>query len=110
LSAALNLRRCAFDVTSGSGELVSNGTAIFDSSTIILLAALLCNYGLGLCLIDVGTGGSPEAFIDFRVAPRHAAAEILLDKPRAPLGVMAFSKVRVLVQWRSKTLRACSEG
>src|SRR5271170_6355805 len=57
LSATLNLRRCAFDATSGSGELVTKGTANFDSFTMILPAALLCNYGHGLCLIDVGTEG-----------------------------------------------------
>jgi putative transposase len=27
---------------------------------MILLAALLCNYGRGLCLIDIGTEGSLE--------------------------------------------------
>src|ERR1700681_2042443 len=57
LSSALNLRRCALAGTSGSGELVAKGTAILDSVTMILLAALLCNYGRGFCLIDVGTEG-----------------------------------------------------
>src|SRR5271155_249362 len=67
LSAALNLRRCAFDPTSGSGELVTKGTAIFASVMMILPAALLCNYGLGFCLIDVGTEGGVQS-------PQHAAA------------------------------------
>jgi hypothetical protein len=57
LSSAPNLRRCAFSGTSGSDELAPNGTAILASLTMILLAALLCNYGLGFCLIDVGTEG-----------------------------------------------------
>src|SRR5882724_11756912 len=57
LSSALNLRRCALVGTSGSGELVTKGTAIFDSVTMILPATLLCNYGRGFCLIDIGTEG-----------------------------------------------------
>src|SRR6476646_6976193 len=57
LSSAVNLRRCALADTSGSGELVTKGTAILASLTMILLAALLCNYGRGFCLIDIGTEG-----------------------------------------------------
>src|SRR5450756_1922037 len=57
LSSALNLRRCALAGTSGSGELAAKGTAILVSLTMILLTALLCNYGRGFCLIDVGTEG-----------------------------------------------------
>ena len=53
----LNLRRCAFSGTSGSGELATKGTAILASLTMILLATPLCNYGRGFCLIDVGTEG-----------------------------------------------------
>jgi len=60
LSSALNLRRCAFSGTSGSGELVTKGTALLASVTMILLAALLCNYGRGFCLIDIGTEGNGE--------------------------------------------------
>src|ERR1700686_1357089 len=58
LSSALNLRRCAFSGTSGSGELAAKGTTVMASLTMILLAALLCNYGRGFCLIDVGTEGT----------------------------------------------------
>src|ERR1022692_4179674 len=58
LSSALNLRRCAFSGTSGSGELAAKGTTVLASLTMILLAALLCNYGRGFCLIDVGTEGA----------------------------------------------------
>src|SRR5271156_2685782 len=57
LSSALNLRRCAFSGTSGSGELATKGTAILASLTMILLATPLCNYGRGFCLIDVGREG-----------------------------------------------------
>src|SRR5271157_4027077 len=57
LSSALNLRRSGLTGTSGSGELVTKGTAILVSLTMILLAALLCNYGRGKCLIIIGTEG-----------------------------------------------------
>src|SRR5713226_1710630 len=57
LSSALNLRRCALAGTSGSGELATKGIATLASLTMILLAALLCNYGRGKCLIDIGTEG-----------------------------------------------------
>src|SRR5438552_3531596 len=57
LSSALNLRRSGFAGTSGSGELATKGIATLASLTMILLAALLCNYGRGKCLIDVGTEG-----------------------------------------------------
>ena len=46
-----------FAGTSGSGELATKGIATLASLTMILLAALLCNYGRGKCLIDVGTEG-----------------------------------------------------
>jgi hypothetical protein len=58
LSSALDLRRYAFSGTSGSGELAAKGTTVLASFTMILLAALRCNYGRGFCLIDVGTEGS----------------------------------------------------
>ena len=58
LSSALNLRRCALAGTSGSGELAAKGIAVLASLTMILLAALLCNYGRGFCLIDIGTEGN----------------------------------------------------
>src|SRR2546423_15507821 len=62
LSSALNLRRCGFAATSGSGELAKEGTILLASLTMVLLAALLCNYGRGKCLIDIGTEGiAPEA-------------------------------------------------
>src|SRR5258708_38173927 len=57
LSSAPNLRRRAFAGTSGSGGLAKKGTAILVSLTMILPAALLCNYGRRFCLIDVGTEG-----------------------------------------------------
>src|SRR5258708_10042361 len=57
LSSALNLRRSGLAGTSGSGELAAKGTAILVSLTMILLAALLCNYGRGKCLIIIGTEG-----------------------------------------------------
>ena len=59
---ALNLRRCAFSGTSGSGELATKGTATLASLTMILLATPLCNYGRGFCLIDIGTEGSRSRF------------------------------------------------
>src|ERR1700683_2386432 len=57
LSSALNLRRSGLAATSGSGELVAIGTAILVSLTMILLAALLCIYGRGKCLIIIGREG-----------------------------------------------------
>src|SRR5579864_506329 len=57
LSSALNLRRSGLAGTSGS-ELARKGTAILLSLTMILLAALLCNYGRGKCLIIIGTEGN----------------------------------------------------
>src|SRR5713101_7115333 len=57
LSSALNLRRSGLAGTSGSGELATKGTAILVSLTMILLAALLCNYGRGNCLIIYWHGG-----------------------------------------------------
>src|SRR5882762_645406 len=60
LPSALNLRRSGLAGTSGSGELVTKGTAILVSLTMILLAALLCNYGRGKCLIIIGTEGSAD--------------------------------------------------
>src|SRR5258706_4343912 len=57
LSSALNLRRSGLAGTSGSGELATKGTAILVSLTMILLAALLCNYARGKCLIIIGTEG-----------------------------------------------------
>src|SRR5437867_452851 len=71
LSSALNLRRCGLAGTSGSGELVTKGIAILASLTMILLAALLCNYGRGKCLIDIGTEGPLDARINFSGIPTH---------------------------------------
>src|SRR5438270_5918925 len=70
-SSALNKRRCGLAGTSDSGELAPKGTAILLSFTTILLAALLCNYGRGKCLIDIGTEGSAasEPQIDGRTPP-----------------------------------------
>src|ERR1700681_5056272 len=56
-SSAVKMRRCALAGTSTSAELVPKGTAILASLTMFLLAALLCNYGRGKCLIDIGTEG-----------------------------------------------------
>src|SRR6266852_5563587 len=56
-SSALKMRRCGLAATSESGELATKGTAILASLTMFLLAALLCNYGRGKCLIDIGTEG-----------------------------------------------------
>src|SRR6266851_2283062 len=64
LSSALNLRRSGLAGTSGSGELAAKGTAILVSLTMILLAALLCNYGRGKCLIIIGTEGVARALAD----------------------------------------------
>src|SRR5450755_339053 len=83
LSSALNLRRCALEATSGSGELATRGTAILASLTMILLAALLCNYGPGKCLIDVGTEGRYRTDIlqvqHGRVPAVHIHAQLLRD-------------------------------
>ena len=64
--SALNSRRCAFSGTSGSDELAAKGTSILASLTMILLAALLCNYGPGFCLIDIGTEGG-RSLTDLRI-------------------------------------------
>src|ERR1022692_4155120 len=58
-SSAVKMRRCALAGTSTSAELATKGTAILASLTMFLLAALLCNYGRGRCLIDIGTEGIP---------------------------------------------------
>src|SRR5712691_4130271 len=78
LSSALNLRRCALDATSGSGELATKGTAILASVTMILLATLLCNYGRGFCLIDVGTEGTANPSITAS-APQSALVSLGQD-------------------------------
>src|SRR5271167_97565 len=57
-SSAVKMRRCALAGTSTSAELAPKGTAILASFTMFLLAALLCNYGRGKCLIDIGTEGN----------------------------------------------------
>src|SRR5256885_13691918 len=69
LSSALNLRRWAFAATSGSGELARKGTAVLVSLTMILLAALLCNYGRGKCLIIIGTEGTRLAEAEAQELP-----------------------------------------
>src|SRR6266567_346601 len=56
-SSAVKMRRCALAGTSTSAELVTKGTAILASLTMVLLAALLRNYPRGKCLIDIGTEG-----------------------------------------------------
>src|ERR1700722_17116520 len=79
-SSALNTRRCALAGTSESGELVTKGTVILASLTTILLAALLCNYGRGECLIDIGTEGiewTPQARADVRGIDRQTALRLL---------------------------------
>ncbi|HLN02887.1 MAG TPA: hypothetical protein VK335_26600, partial [Bryobacteraceae bacterium] len=43
--------------TSTSAELAAKGTALLASLTMVLLAALLCNYRRGKCLTDIGTEG-----------------------------------------------------
>src|SRR5450759_3148971 len=94
LSSAPNLRRCALAGTSGSGELATKGTAILASLTMILLAALLCNYGRGKCLIDVGTEGKylrPEVHSlmeveSVQIDPKNLARKILLvNEPKERL-------------------------
>src|SRR5258706_11893542 len=85
LSSALNLRRSGLAGTSGSGELAAKGTAILVSLTMILLAALLCNYGRGKCLIIIGTEGS---LIDSRASDlmkrigTHLRVPVDLEKPQ----------------------------
>src|SRR5713101_5918072 len=81
LSSALNFRRSALADTSGSGELatgelVTKGIATLASFTMILLAALLCNYGRGKCLIDVGTEGY------LRSTPERLRVEVLSVSPQ----------------------------
>src|ERR1700687_107637 len=60
--------RCAFAGTSGSAELARKGTAILVSLTMVLPAALLCNYGRELCLIDVGTEGRGDRAVSDSVS------------------------------------------
>jgi hypothetical protein len=93
LSAALNLRRCAFDATSGSDELVTKGTANFDSFTMILPAALLCNYGLGFCLIIVGTKGNTiRGLIYYECPPnQHRPRVYLFGIGTLALLIVAFA-------------------
>src|SRR5271157_5489308 len=97
LSSALNLRRSGLTGTSGSGELVTKGTAILVSLTMILLAALLCNYGRGKCLIIIGTEGRGIGIAAFIIA-----AKMVLSIPSDRL-----FDIRLLAEvWR----RACTEA
>src|SRR6266702_2261048 len=73
-SSAVKMRRCALAGTSTSAELVTKGTAILASLTMVLLAALLRNYPRGKCLIDIGTEG-------FRLRDWHL---VLLQESVAP--------------------------
>src|SRR5271167_2264024 len=61
-SSAEKMRRCALAGTSTSAELATKGPTILPSLTMVLLAALLCNYRRGKCLIDIGTEGSGVRF------------------------------------------------
>jgi hypothetical protein len=54
------MRRCALAGTSTSAELAPKSIELLASLTMFLLAALLCNYGRGKCLIDIGTEGNPR--------------------------------------------------
>ncbi|HXR16415.1 MAG TPA: vWA domain-containing protein, partial [Terriglobales bacterium] len=49
--------------TSTSAELAAKGTALLASLTMVLLAALLCNYRRGKCLTDIGTEGNADLVI-----------------------------------------------
>src|SRR5204863_8033676 len=86
-SSALNKRRCGLARTSDSGELAPQGTAILLSFTTILLAALLCNYGRGKWLIDIGTEGNAEnaghlGLIAATCSLRTTTEVTLLRRPR----------------------------
>jgi len=48
----------AFFITAFRRDGLTKETAILASLTMILLAALLCNYGRGFCLVDIGTEGN----------------------------------------------------
>src|ERR1700680_634601 len=101
LSSALNLRRSGLAATSGSGELATKGTAILVSLTMILLAALLCNYGRGKCLIIIGTEGSREELLqDVRLAQVVVGCDDARKRtprigvqPKSPLNSMRLGAV-----------------
>ena len=44
---------------------------------MILLAALLCNYGRGFCLIDVGTEGSEERWFSIGYAANGSILSVV---------------------------------
>src|SRR5665811_1955770 len=103
LSSALNLRRCALARTSTSGELAAKGTAILASLTMVLLAALLCNYHRSKCLIDIGTEGSRSLPLD----PHPPPAILLAGKGArkdVPPEVSDLAQPRLL-QEQTPTLR-----
>jgi hypothetical protein len=66
---------------------------------MILLAALLCNYGRGKCLIDIGTEGDPERLARFE---REAKVLASLNHPNIAL---CLSKTPCRVKW--PRTRAC---
>jgi hypothetical protein len=74
------MRRCALAGTSTSCELATKGTELLASLTMFLLAALLCNYGRGKCLIDIGTEGTHSAWA--REAVAGCGHEVLVANPR----------------------------
>src|SRR2546430_11822314 len=91
LSSALNLRRWAFAATSGTGELARKGTAGLVSLTMILLAALLCNYGRGKCLIIIGTEGiTIEAII--KVVAEHFSMQPAQLKQKSNAHQIAYPR------------------
>src|SRR5438093_12415547 len=59
LYSAVKLRRRGLAGTSESTALAKE-RAVLLSFTMKLLCALLCNYGRGKCLIDVGTEGQRD--------------------------------------------------
>jgi len=64
---------------------------------MILLAALLCNYGRGFCLIDVGTEGRYEKVTGYIYQARSRAFD-----PLHPCFEVLFSiedENRVLLLW-----------
>src|SRR5437868_3528720 len=104
-SSAVKMRRCTLAGTSTSAELVTKGTAILASLTMVLLAALLRNYPRGKCLIDIGTEGN---YIS-RIRRERAHPPFLQKRQRLTLRVPAEQAPAATEDPLANAMRALSK-
>src|ERR1700678_292656 len=103
-SSAVKMRRCALAGTSTSEELAAEGTAILASLTMFLLAALLCNYHRGRCLIDIGTEGYGEIIHCCQRARVLFAQQTAARLQHLLLNFARARQIALLIQRRGKTV------